>query len=505
MRLGRIRLRFPIRNALLFTGVILLFALLARGAIPMEVPNYAVGDRATNDIVTPIPLIIVDSVKTETLRTQEAQRIPTLVRFFPETALLVESNFHTAFSTNRENFFNALQAAYKQPTLNTQLVAQPRFQRFALNAQKQARPFPLTTNLAEAWALGDRSEVMEAEFATVLRATMARYIRIDALPPEAKGPSQWRLFSESVTGAPPELDLLIKQASPVQRTNIHALLRVKKDLVSSFQPQQQALAKYLASFLTPNCVVDGELTRLARAARTNILWSASNYQPGQTILKAGDAVDARAKAALDQLREKLSAERTQTEALEQAQKAASALQSRVLAASIIGAALLALGITFWLFRRGPQTMALQTLRNHAEDRATDDQGALVAGGPTWRIRALTAERRAAKLTHAIRIRLAPHLARWLAYKFVQQLLSHRKNLIEVQSRAEAEINELEQRLEQIRAPLEERVKAYENRILQLEKQLEAKTEQNRELIRMTIATARKKLELTQAKAATEWN
>jgi len=129
-----------------------------------------------------------------------------------------------------------------------------------------------------------------------------------------------------------------------------------------------------------------------------------------------------------------------------------------------------------------------------------------AVGPreVWQSRALVAERRVAKLSRAIRIRLAPHLARWLAYKFIHQLLSHRKQLLEVQQQAELEINELERRLSQIRAPFEERIRAYEERISQLEKQLASKEQQNRELIEITIATARKKLALEHAKSSSEW-
>ena len=100
--------------------------------------------------------------------------------------------------------------------------------------------------------------------------------------------------------------------------------------------------------------------------------------------------------------------------------------------------------------------------------------------------------------------MAPHLARWLAQKFVRQLLSHRKQLVEVQQQAEAEINELERRLSQIRAPFEERIRAYEERIAQLEKVLATKEQQNRDLIEITIATARKKLALEHIKSSSEW-
>ena len=88
---------------------------------------------------------------------------------------------------------------------------------------------------------------------------------------------------------------------------------------------------------------------------------------------------------------------------------------------------------------------------------------------------------------------------------MHQLVSNRKQLLAVQRQAEEEIELLERRLEQMQAPFKERIRAYENRISELEKNLAEKDHQNRELIRMTIATARRKLELEHAKSASEWN
>ena len=64
---------------------------------------------------------------------------------------------------------------------------------------------------------------------------------------------------------------------------------------------------------------------------------------------------------------------------------------------------------------------------------------------------------------------------------------------------------MEQRLEKLHAPLEERLKAYERRIADLERELAAKGEENRELLKARIDTARKKLASELAKGPTEWN
>ena len=65
--------------------------------------------------------------------------------------------------------------------------------------------------------------------------------------------------------------------------------------------------------------------------------------------------------------------------------------------------------------------------------------------------------------------------------------------------------ELEQRLVAVQAPAEDRLKAYEERIAELEKDLTAKGEENRELIKATIEMARKRMEAERSKERMVWN
>jgi hypothetical protein len=55
------------------------------------------------------------------------------------------------------------------------------------------------------------------------------------------------------------------------------------------------------------------------------------------------------------------------------------------------------------------------------------------------------------------------------------------------------MSELEQRLEQLHTPLQERITAYEKRIDELEKDLAAKGEENRELLGARIFVAKQRL------------
>ena len=123
----------------------------------------------------------------------------------------------------------------------------------------------------------------------------------------------------------------------------------------------------------------------------------------------------------------------------------------------------------------------------------------------WRARALAAEARAAKATALLKSRLMPQLARWMMGELLQKLMHQRSGLLTSQQRAEQEVAELEQRLEKLHAPLEERLRAYERRIAELEKDLASKGDENRELIKAKIDTARKRLESKRTKTPMAWN
>ena len=123
----------------------------------------------------------------------------------------------------------------------------------------------------------------------------------------------------------------------------------------------------------------------------------------------------------------------------------------------------------------------------------------------WAERALAAEARAEKATALLRARLMPQMARWMMGELIQRLLAHRSDLVHSQQRAEEDVAELEKRLEKIHAPLAERLAAYEKRIADLERELAAKGEENKELIEAKIESARKKLATERAKNPLKWN
>ena len=93
----------------------------------------------------------------------------------------------------------------------------------------------------------------------------------------------------------------------------------------------------------------------------------------------------------------------------------------------------------------------------------------------------------------------PELAEFAKQSLVQGLYAQRNALIETQQVAQKSLVELEARLATLQLSLPERIRAYEKRISELEKEVETQGEEMRELTRATLALVRKKLEAERAR------
>jgi hypothetical protein len=125
------------------------------------------------------------------------------------------------------------------------------------------------------------------------------------------------------------------------------------------------------------------------------------------------------------------------------------------------------------------------------------QGTTAADAPSaeaWRERALAAEAMAGKQGEILREKMMPELTEFAKQSLVQGLYAQRNVLIETQRKAHLALSELESRLNAVQSPLHERIRAYEQRIAELEKEVETQGEEMRELTRATLVLVRKKLE-----------
>jgi hypothetical protein len=122
-----------------------------------------------------------------------------------------------------------------------------------------------------------------------------------------------------------------------------------------------------------------------------------------------------------------------------------------------------------------------------------------ATGPGRAAGALSAEGAATEVfadpqTQQLRERVATELAEFAKQSLVQGLYAQKSQLMETQQKAQEELAALEARLAMLKLPLTERIRAYELRINELEKQLETRDEEMRDMIETTLLLVRQRLE-----------
>jgi hypothetical protein len=142
---------------------------------------------------------------------------------------------------------------------------------------------------------------------------------------------------------------------------------------------------------------------------------------------------------------------------------------------IAGALTLIAGLLVWvalMLKRGTRSSASLTAPN---------PGALVkvgAGGEA--------------VTTDVKERALVELTEFAKQSLVQGLYSQRAALLETQQQAQRELAELEARLMALKLP--DRILAYEKRIIELERELESRTGELRELTNATLALLRRKVD-----------
>ena len=421
-------------------------------------------------------MVVIDPEETITLKQTEAGRVTVLCRYYTNTAAEVETHFRSVFATTRSNFLEAVETAFNRPVLSAQDIASTKFERLTATFQKRNKLVPVGANLAEVWAQGESDRVIQASLAARLLEAMARPIRAggNAAP---KLTFTVRLVAMASQDEALKLEDAERRARNIPRTSVLSLPKARTDLLESFPPEEQPVGKFLASLLRTNCAVDAEWNMQARAKRTDPIFAADRYEAGQVIVRPGQVVDRKMKLALNQLREKAAIgslqERMQAERLSARQ--ADTRHGWVLAG--FGAAVVVLlTLLGWLGRRKPAGSLLPA----TIPRAPGEVVALPGAG-----------------AEQMRERLIPHLARLLMGGLVQKLISQRTGLLDTQKRAAVEMTELEDRLEKVHAPLQDRLRAYQQRIAELEKELATKGEENRELTKAKIELARKQLAAAQ--------
>lgn len=464
-----------VRFGFCFLSFCLLALVPGHSLLAKELGDYHLGDVIEEDITTPVKLTVIDEEMTRVLKEREASRVPVHMDYYTNSANEAVAEFRSAFASTRVHFLGFVQAAFGKQRLTPREIASPRYEKMFAAFKIENTRFPVTTNLAQMWLTGQSDETFEAGIAAKLREAMEHPVRSpDTVPPEFKIGSTARLVMLANTNEMATPRMAEDRGNTVAKPDMISYDRTRSELEAAFSPEDHAIARYVSSFVRPNCIVDEALTRELRARRTDPVLAADHYQAGQVIARRGQVVDRKILAALEQLQEKtdLSRLRENLQA-EQLKAGAASRQKTWLVAGVTGILVVLVLIIWRLARRKPRATLLP---------------ARIAGGGL----------RAELPSHgeeALRAGLLAHLTGLISNVFVRRLISQRAELLDSQEKAAAEVDELGARLASAHSRMQDRLLAYEKRIAELEKELETKDTENRELIKAELQSIRKQLEV----------
>jgi membrane-associated HD superfamily phosphohydrolase len=450
-------------------------------------PDYKLGDVVAEDVITPVSLQVMNPEATETLKKKVAQQVPFVVRITPQSATDAETELRTSIGRARSSFLTALQQAVPGRAVGVTDLDSPLYSATLRSvAAESPRDMPLD-KLAPLWVRGVSDEPVIVSLLQPLREAMAQPIVAakDSTLPTDQPIQLVRVRSASETPAAQELE---STGPTTTAGKIISLWRARRLVETYFPSNQAGLGRYASSFVRANAYPDPALTEVLRARRMEGVTVNDTYEAAQVIVRKGQIVDRRALAALGAMREKSLIGTLQTK-LDQEQTVTSqvSFQTKWIAV-VLTVVCLVLVMILWRLRSRPSSalvLAGQPAFGSSDPVALPGS----AGEEAWRARALQAEEKAQRAQDAIRTGALG----WMREKIFQVLSRQRSELLSAQQRAGMEMQELEQRLEQLHAPLQERILAYEKRIEELEKDLAAKGEENRELIGARITAAKQRL------------
>lgn len=491
------------RSLLLSMGV----AGMVVSGLAKDPAEYRLGDQITEDIVTPVPLMVVDPTATKALKDKEENRIPVIFRYNTAALATVEAELRETFSLARSNFLFLMHSSFHHTRLNDTQVESAQFQRVIESFKRRNKVFPLSEEMAREWAHGNVVLPEQISLSARVHQVMEGLIRHENLTNAPKLGSMVLLVPVKSEAETITLEDVKARGYNEPRTNVLTMSRARIALQELFGEDETDMARFAARCLRENCLVESDLTRAARARHTDPLFVADNFQAGQVIARQGQLVDAKVMAALTQLQEKTAAGRLAAEVAhaketaerEQAQAAQVRESNKWLLIGLVSAgAVLVLVLLALAFRRRREPTMLPALSGSIGVPLIGEHSGAVntpATPDSWQQRAVAAEQKAERAHAAIRAGVLAQLKE----KLLGGLVSQRGQLLEAQRSAAAELAEMQRRLNELHAPLQERLKAYEARIADLEKALAAKGEENLELIKAKIAMMRKQLETERSK------
>lgn len=432
--------------------------------------NYKLGDAVREDIFAPSQLIVVNPERTAELKNREASKIPAVYRYVAGVADEAETTFRKGYLSTRTAFLREFGNAFPSGSPRDAVTTEA-FVVFVASFQRTNQGFPVNHVMATTWAMGQGDRVVQASCAAALREALdGKFV----VPEAFESPAGVRIVRAPATQAL-TLEAVTNSTEIVSAASLVTLKQAEQLLLSRLGVDDTSVQRYVVSLLRPNCLPETAITTQLRATHVDRLWAADRYEPGQLIASSGQIVDSTILAALNQVRERSAIGHLQEQRREDLQKAQK--QSRY-TGWIIGtliSILVILSVIVWRVVRSRHSTAIIPASpqfsgfGHGAVNVTVNSPEMGGGVVT-------------------------QVGEVLKDRVVRALVEQRAGMLEAQQTATMEVAELEARLDRVHAPIKDRLRAYEERIAELEQELKQKGDENREMIRAKIRATKQQIE-----------
>ncbi len=268
-------------------------------AIPAA-PNYRLGDIARETVTTPVRLVVTNATERERLRRLEARKTPPVFRYCPEGNTSAVEQFRAAFAEYRQRFRTNWIAASQGRPFTAHDLAHPTVAQFVQWYKKWNPAFPLSSNLVRAWILGESDQAIENAMQNSLRSALRLHLCANNVSLDNGVPAV-RLVRVKSLAETVDLPAIERRSQLVNRSSLLTVAQARNTLIASSPADQKDTVRFLGYFLRENCVPAPDLTTRLQDQRAASAATVQTYRAGQAVVQAGQAIDAKALAALQAL------------------------------------------------------------------------------------------------------------------------------------------------------------------------------------------------------------
>ncbi len=474
-----------------------------------DLSMYRLGDVLEDDIIAPADMAVPDLSATAALKSAEALKIPAVFRDDPGITNALVSQFTVAFNTAHSDFLAALQQTFQTTVLSHATIMSADFGYFLTAYNLDHPKLPLPFYLAMDWAYGKDGALEKDLWLNKICSLMQNHIRPNYLPAGFELGECVQLVPVRRSNEVLKAGDVATRARTLPSTALVSLSEMQSQLRGEFdKADEQILARALSTWLQPNCLPEPGLTQEVRDAAVRRLAVAECYNAGQLIAPKGSVVGPRLMAVLDRLTQK------QREAA-----AIPAPEWNESEAPLPVDQLVSLD-QFVIPDAGPPLPTIMPSEWGAYSSAT----MLFVGGTLTvaaiiigvirqifshqnRAPSLAVLRREFGLSQepGLQTDLSPQILQVVRQAFIHELSGQRRDLLMTQQIAASEVVTLVQRMDALQIALQDRLRVYEAKIQQLEADLIARKEENRQLIRLKIQMLRHQVDLEATPQRAELN